>query len=554
MSPRAQELASPPCAAHDARTGHKRIVAAARTSTGLAVLSMLLALAGCGDVLQPEYDIQLLRPVGQDPLAGGTQVTLEAVGTGLKSEQLIAAGANPAFKIRGLNPRTTSATSFSVTVTDAAGTVIAFGRSPRIRLLEGQVSLRILVQRLGTLAQPFEQPIVQRLAEGNVVTALVRDPGDTQTPGTLVPVFLGGRSLNDMRQELPNRPVVAYNPYLQTTVFPALATRTATGAAVWARADGSLWFFGGRVEGPPLSLSGDTDQIGTSQFLNVIDLGIVARYAASTPALAREGGVITEVPSALGGVMYVFGGQTLAPPAGEPTAPPTFVPIASVVKIEPAASAPGQVVLPAPFSMLAPRVGHTATTVSVPALGANGLVTERSDVLLFGGAAAGLPVAELLDGNTNTFVPLGVDAGPPRRDHTVVRLPDGRLLILGGIDTAGQPLADARIFDPLTRTFTPVALPLQTPRVGAAIAAVGQDLLVGGGQDAGKGLVPTAEVFDLATLSLVTTLPALPRVGARVASMPDGSLLLLGGRALEGELLLPSDAVEIYRPRALPAL
>jgi hypothetical protein len=91
------------------------------------------------------------------------------------------------------------------------------------------------------------------------------------------------------------------------------------------------------------------------------------------------------------------------------------------------------------------RHGHTATFIPV-----------LNKVLIFGGAVWNqgvedlVPTAELFDPATGTFEDLGpLDVG--RAYHTATALPDGRVLIAGGlgvINGALQALQTAEIFDP----------------------------------------------------------------------------------------------------------
>ncbi|MDX2020601.1 MAG: hypothetical protein SF187_10190 [Deltaproteobacteria bacterium] len=517
------------------------------TSLLLTAWLALATLPACSDNIQPEYNVKLLALPGQTPLTGATSVSLEAVGSGLQTTVAVTAGQLPTLSLRGLDSRKVKAATFVVKVNGPQG-LIAYGRSPRIRLVNQTIQLFVLVQTLGSLASASEDPLIPRLADGAVVTAAIKEPEEPQA--VAVPVILGGKTINTAGNEEPTRVAVLYNPYLHAVVTPNLFTATATGAAVLARADGTIWFFGGRTEGPPLTFSGVANQIGTDQLLNEVTMGLTATYTPAPEAtqVPREGAVLAEVPVAGAAVLLAFGGQTVP----DSTMPAAVKTLSSVVLINPALAA-GVVSLFGP-SMLAPRSGHTATVINVnvpPTATAPAVL--RTDVLLFGGTfdPAG-PVAEVYDATLGQFAALA-DAGPPRVNHAVLALPDGRQLIVGGVDASGVPIADVRIYEPLSRTFTPFALPLQRPRSGAAIFVLGNDLVVCGGLDATNAPVPDAERFDLATLAPLPALPAAPRTGAKVAYLPDGTALLIGGRAPDAGGLRPTSTIEVYRPRDVPA-
>lgn len=445
----------------------------------LAACLSLATLPACNDNIQPEYNVKLLALPGQMPLMGATSVTLEAVGSGLQTTVPVTSGNLPSLSLRGLDPRKVKAATFVVKVNGPQG-VLAYGRSPRVRLVNETIQLFVLVQALGSLAPASEEPLIPRLADGAVVTAAIKEPEEPQA--VAVPVILGGKTVNTADNEEPTRLAALYNPYLHLLVTPNLFTATATGAAVLARGDGSIWFFGGRTEGPPLTFGGIANQIGTDQFINDVTMGLVATFTPAPEAvdIPREGAVLAEVPLAGSTVMLAFGGQS-AVDATTMNSP--LKALSSVVLINPALAA-GVVSLYGP-TMLAARLGHTATAmnVSVPAT-ETAPATVRTDVLLFGGHLdAAAPVAEVYDALLGQFVAL-TEAGPPRINHSVVALPDGRYLVLGGVGVDNLPTADVRIYEPLGRTFTAFALPLQKPRSGAAVFAAGNDLVVCGGVDA----------------------------------------------------------------------
>jgi hypothetical protein len=86
-----------------------------------------------------------------------------------------------------------------------------------------------------------------------------------------------------------------------------------------------------------------------------------------------------------------------------------------------------------------------------------------------------------------------------RADHSATLLPDGRVLIAGGVSSASdlglqQPLASAELYDPSTHSFTPTGsmmVPRNSP--GAVLLANGKVLIVGGSQDL------SAEIYDPST-------------------------------------------------------
>jgi hypothetical protein len=140
--------------------------------------------------------------------------------------------------------------------------------------------------------------------------------------------------------------------------------------------------------------------------------------------------------------------------------------------------------------------------------------------------------AEIYDPATGTFSATG-SMTVPRFTHAAIRLNDGRVLVLGGQQTAKASLASAEIFDPAAGTFT-AAGNMQAPREGPTVALLkdGRVLIVGGLVHDGDNLfvVLAAEIFDPATNTFTLTgRTQVPHAYHATVALPDGRVLLVGG-------------------------
>lgn len=201
-------------------------------------------------------------------------------------------------------------------------------------------------------------------------------------------------------------------------------------------------------------------------------------------------------------------------------------------------------------SLATPRALHTAT-----ALGC-GPEDDEVRVLIAGGGGGELlaPEAtsstELYDPLTKTFS-AGPDMSEPRTGHIAVRLDDGRVLIIGGADTAGVVSQTCELYDPVTDSFAPAA-DLSVPRFGhdANLLADGRVLVTGGTDnfvDVENDLLGTfgaaqitAELYDPATDTWSPTANAMttPRMGHSQALLDDGRVLVAGG--IDGAMDVPA--------------
>jgi hypothetical protein len=156
-------------------------------------------------------------------------------------------------------------------------------------------------------------------------------------------------------------------------------------------------------------------------------------------------------------------------------------------------------------------------------------------VVVVGGTGPDGPVAdiELFDPFTRGFALAGAPLDTPRAHHSATLLPSGLVLVAGGLDAGGSPLAAAELFDPARRSTRPTGA-LGTARSGhsATLLPSGR-VLVAGGVDASGAPTSSVEIYDPALPpdgAFVPTAPlGTPRAGHQVVPLCDGTLLLVGG-------------------------
>ena len=176
-------------------------------------------------------------------------------------------------------------------------------------------------------------------------------------------------------------------------------------------------------------------------------------------------------------------------------------------------------------SMLAARVAHTATLVST------------GKVLVTGGISGAPPAttvlaeAELYDPVAGTFSQTtGGSLATARQLHAASLLTDGKVIVGGGLDSTGKPLATAEVFDPTSETFTATKGPMATTRyLHTSTTLKDGTVLVIGGDDA-AGPLATAEVYDptAGTFSPTGSMGAARAVHTATL-LNDGRVLVVGG-------------------------
>jgi hypothetical protein len=184
--------------------------------------------------------------------------------------------------------------------------------------------------------------------------------------------------------------------------------------------------------------------------------------------------------------------------------------------------------------MLAPRSVHSATLL------------PDGTVLIAGGMTNGerfLDEAEIFDPATGAFSATGRMTAK-RSTHAAIMLNTGKVLIMGGYGEGR--LSSAELYDPETKTFSPTPS-MNAPREGftATLLNTGEVLIAGGYGRSYRESLRSAELYD-PQANMFTSVGDMADARASFAAvlLDDGRVLVMGGRS--GNRLVAS--AEWYDP------
>lgn len=136
----------------------------------------------------------------------------------------------------------------------------------------------------------------------------------------------------------------------------------------------------------------------------------------------------------------------------------------------------------------------------------------------------------------------------PRSGHTATLLPNGKILIAGGMRRNQDFYKSAELFDPATGKFQPTG-EMSVGRVGhiAVLLRTGKVLVAGGW--VGRGGTDEAELYDPATGKFQTISKMTTRRGRPSATvLDDGDILIAGGEERDSE---PLASAEVFHVKTL---
>jgi hypothetical protein len=185
--------------------------------------------------------------------------------------------------------------------------------------------------------------------------------------------------------------------------------------------------------------------------------------------------------------------------------------------------------------MLEPRSGHSATLL------------PNGKVLIAGGMRRNQEFyrsAELYDPTTGKFQRTG-EMSMARVGHVAILLRSGKVLVVGG--WSGPECANsAELYDPLAGKFSAIAkMTTKRGQPSATLLADGDILIAGGADHDAPGGIASAEVFHTATLAFEPVASMhYARISHTATLLSDGRVLIAGGR---GDGVTAS--AELYDPK-----
>ncbi|HEY2746005.1 MAG TPA: hypothetical protein VGL86_15325 [Polyangia bacterium] len=201
------------------------------------------------------------------------------------------------------------------------------------------------------------------------------------------------------------------------------------------------------------------------------------------------------------------------------------------------------------YDVFTHQIIQTAAMEQARAGGVAAAVTGGVQSVVYGGAtASGFGNASAVNGTIELFDPtvglgvwaaLPIDTFPPRGYPTKIVLSSGGIVVSGGLDNNGNALASAGLINPMGSVMlSTLASPMVAARVGHAGAAAtfpdGTGAIIFGGLPPGVTGVPVAERLIGQGFYIYDVGAEENRVNATATTMPNGDVLILGGKTAAG--------------------
>jgi hypothetical protein len=191
-----------------------------------------------------------------------------------------------------------------------------------------------------------------------------------------------------------------------------------------------------------------------------------------------------------------------------------------------------------------------------PRLAPSATLLANGTVLIAGGnSSQALGSVEIYDPTSGAFSSRSLFMNFGRTGQSMTKLADGRFLIVGGLDTNGDPVLTAEIFDPTTNKFTLTgSLAAGREMHTTTLLGNGTVLVVGGFPNPGlTPYVSTAELYNpvTGTFGPAPNNPNIARANQTATLLQNGKVLIAGGQFANGpgpNAATPS--VELYDPTA----
>ena len=188
---------------------------------------------------------------------------------------------------------------------------------------------------------------------------------------------------------------------------------------------------------------------------------------------------------------------------------------------------------------LSARRGGNLTAAALPE---GGLLAAGGSYGPGGGPYHDLDTAETLSPSFNAFTATANAMSSQRQGAQSVVLNDGRVFVMSGYASTGYATT-ADIYDPATRSFTSVTLPVPRDYVALALLNSGRVLIAGGVGP--SGTMGDIVVYDPVTNAFLGTTGTLtpPRSLATATTLKDGRVIIAGGQTANGPI---TTAVDIF--------